>query len=132
MRPNEPEPHIRRRVKTEFVLNDSLFNDSNHTKQHELEYEIQLKIVSASLKLLNEPATSKKIRKHRQRAYDDAVKKLNVLKSKLPTVNKRLSILGDSNFSSIPLRTTDRPRASEPIYVCWKALHKVWISNIFK
>ncbi|KAI1278740.1 FERM domain-containing protein 4A [Halotydeus destructor] len=95
LRPNEPRPVIRRRMRTEFALSDKLLTEPTSKDEEtlanlELEFEIQNKIVAASLKLMNELQTNKSIRKHRKQAYDDAVRKLNTLEQKLVPLRNKL------------------------------------------
>lgn len=82
-------------MRTEFTLNDKLLTEPSSKDEEtlskiELEFEIQSKIVSASLKLLNEVHNKKNIRKQRKANYDQAVLKLNALEQKLIPMRKLL------------------------------------------
>ena len=87
--PGEPVPQIRRRVGTEFALSEKSFlkKPSNPEEELlaslELEHEIQSKITSAALKLANDPTTSKSVRKQRKISYQQSLRKLKEIETKL-------------------------------------------------
>ena len=95
MKPNEPLPVIRRRVRTEFTLSDKLLTEPTTEEEErlsklELETEIQRKIVDASFKLLNELNHKKSVRKQRKANYETALQKLSILEKKLAQAKKEL------------------------------------------
>lgn len=95
LHPNEPRPVIRRKVRTEFSLNDKLLTSPTTPEEKqladlELQLEIQKKIVEASKKLMNERNIKQKVKKQRKANYDDAVAKLQRLDSDLVRIKKQL------------------------------------------
>lgn len=90
--PGEPVPQIRRRVGTEFALSEkTLMANPGHTLSPEeellagleLEHEIQSKITSAALKLANDTSASKSVRKQRKINYQQSLRKLKEIETKL-------------------------------------------------
>ena len=95
LKPNEPLPIIRRRVRTEFTLSDKLLTEPKSQEEEELsklelEFAIQSKIVAASVKLMNEVNIRKANRKQRKQNYEQAVSKLKMLEQKLIPIRKKL------------------------------------------
>lgn len=93
--PNETPPRIRRKVRTEFTLNDKLLlepktEEEERLSKLELDFEIQSKIVTATLKLMNEPGLKRRIRKQRKANYETAQLKLSAIEKDLISLKKRL------------------------------------------
>lgn len=93
--PNETPPRIRKKVRTEFTLNDKLLIEPKSEEEEklaklELDFEIQSKIVTATLKLMNEPGLKRSIRKQRKSNYEAAQLKLSAIEKDLMSLKKRL------------------------------------------
>lgn len=93
--PNETPPRIRRKVRTEFTLDDKLLLEPKSEEEQklsklELDFEIQSKIVTATLKLMNEPGLKRRIRKQRKANYDVAQAKLSTIQKELLGLKNRL------------------------------------------
>ena len=92
-KPNEPVPIIRRRVRTEFALNDKLLTSPTRQEDEvlaklELEFEIQSKIVAAQMKLMNEVSAKRGIRKKRKASYEASKAKLDMLEKTIASIEK--------------------------------------------
>jgi len=89
LKPNEPRPTIRRRVRTEFTLDDKLLTEGQTEEEQrlsklELDVVTQRNIVEAFKKLMNESINQKKkIYKQRKSNYETARKKLKDLEARL-------------------------------------------------
>lgn len=93
--PCESPPRIRRKVRTEFTITDKLLVEPTSEEEEklsklELDFEIQSKIVTASLKLMNEPGLKRRIRKQRKVNYDAAQIRLTKIEQELIEVRKKL------------------------------------------
>ncbi|XP_019735027.1 FERM domain-containing protein 4B isoform X1 [Hippocampus comes] len=80
----EKTPHVRRRVGTEFKLND-LFPDHEdpHLRNLESRFALQQKIVEAAIKLTKEMDLSKTVKKKRKNNCLDAMRKLEEIEGEI-------------------------------------------------
>ncbi|KAG8199269.1 hypothetical protein JTE90_003692 [Oedothorax gibbosus] len=106
--PGEQIPVVRRVAGA--PLKDKLLwkkktKDEEELAHLELQYEIQTKIVSAALKLLNDGTLKKNIRRQRKLSHQKAVQKLKEIEQKLMNLRKKEYLTKDEayHFNNDPL-----------------------------
>ncbi|XP_029287249.1 FERM domain-containing protein 4B isoform X4 [Cottoperca gobio] len=108
----EKAPHVRRRVGTEFKLDDLFpYDEDPHLRNLESRFALQQKIVEAAIKLSNEGDLGKTVKKKRRNNCLDAMRKLEeiekeinayrIRKGRKPTQRASLILADDFNPSDL-------------------------------
>ncbi|XP_054717940.1 FERM domain-containing protein 4A-like isoform X2 [Uloborus diversus] len=108
--PGEQIPVIKKKIGPTFPIKDKLLwkkksKDEEELARLELEYEIQTKIVSAAVKLLNDSSVKKNIRRQRKISHQKALSKLKEIEQKLFHFRKQM---GSLNKESASLSDTEQ------------------------